>query len=264
MLILGIDILIKFNDNNSAEKFNDYNRYSYKNACIIPNALDSIGCYKPVIGMESIATLCHDINPSMSGRPIRNADWLKTQYKELKTKLTVIYNNYHRSGNQDAENVYDEWVRFSTQFSNDVLTYARAILENTVLDNLGKALPNEVQMDTGALKTSNYEEIRQAKAESRKKSRIENQLKKINSSNTSSLSSNNTKAFSDQIIEMNNTLKEHVKIESSSAEFNKKVSKMKLILEYGSSQQKQTILNKLMKESNDQDYDIDGSIDDSD
>eukprot|EP00981_Chlorochromonas_danica_P006433 scaffold1389_cov251-Ochromonas_danica.AAC.31 len=135
--------------NRLARKFNDYTNYHYTNACIIPGRLDANECYIPVPERESIAVLCHDINPSATGGPIRDGVWLHTHYRDLTCKISLCFNRCFRSGNRDAENPYDEWVKFSTSFSNDVVTYARCIFDEYELDQLGPALPVSVQRDTG-------------------------------------------------------------------------------------------------------------------
>lgn len=157
--------------NNLAEKFNNYETYNYENACIIPNQLNSAGCFISVPRMQAIANICHDINPSISTRPYRDGGWLRNQYRELKGKISLCYNNYNRSGNQCEENEYDEWVKFSTGFSNDVVTYSRAIMNNELMDQLGRALPTEFQRDTDLLEPENTYELRKEKAATRKRQR---------------------------------------------------------------------------------------------
>ncbi|KAJ1390738.1 hypothetical protein B484DRAFT_439691, partial [Ochromonadaceae sp. CCMP2298] len=157
-----------------AEKFNDYNTYRYQNACILPNQLDpATGTYVPVPGMESIAEHCYMFNPNMPGRPNRDAGWLRVNYRELKGKITICFTNVNRSGNQENENIYDEWVKFSTSFSNDVVTYARCLFQDEEMDQLGRALPTDVQRDTGATDPEDTYEKRVASASARKRQRKE-------------------------------------------------------------------------------------------
>jgi len=61
--------------NRLAEKFNDYENYKYQNAVIHPNRTTN-GLYEPLAGMEELAKFCFDINPSSTGRPIRDAGWI--------------------------------------------------------------------------------------------------------------------------------------------------------------------------------------------
>ena len=73
-----------------------------------------MGLPKAVAEMESLLDYCVDINPTAPDRPIRgDSGWLRQQYRDLKGKLSVCLNNYRKSGNQEEENVYDEWVRFA-------------------------------------------------------------------------------------------------------------------------------------------------------
>jgi hypothetical protein len=111
--------------NRLAAKFNDYETNKYQNACIVPGRLNELGCYIAVTGMESIAADCHDLNPSMPDRPLRDAAWMRYHYRDLKANITKCYMNYCRSGNQEEENVYDEWYKFAAMFKIDWLTYSR-------------------------------------------------------------------------------------------------------------------------------------------
>ena len=70
--------------NRLAEKFNNYTNYRYSNASIQGNRLTPAGLPLPVAGMEAISIYCHDINPTMADRPIRDAMWLRTNYRDLK------------------------------------------------------------------------------------------------------------------------------------------------------------------------------------
>jgi hypothetical protein len=138
--------------NRLAEKFNNYNLYRYSNLSLHGNGgLTSLGIPLSAPGMEAISRFCHDINPSAPNRPIRDGYWLRLQYRDLKGKISQCFLNYRKSGNQDAENVYDEWVKYSTSFSNDAVTYARAVLSDDDIDRLGRALPEAIQRDTGIL-----------------------------------------------------------------------------------------------------------------
>eukprot|EP01039_Chlorochromonas_danica_P015809 gene15809-18633_t len=128
-----------------ADKVNDPNT-KYTNVSVIPGKLDMNGCICPTPKMELIAARCFDIDPSAPNRPLRDGGWIRTKYKEMKSKLSVAYSNFTRSGNQDAENPYDEWIPFA---DDDVIVYARAIMTKSDFEYLGKALPCDAQMDTG-------------------------------------------------------------------------------------------------------------------
>ncbi len=135
--------------NRLAVKFNDYGSQVYQNACIVPGVVSAAGTFIAVTGMQAIAGFCHSFNPSSADRPLRDGGWVRKKYKELKTEISICFNNYHRSGNQEAENIYDEWIKFSTMFNKDIIHYARAIFTNTEMDSIGRALAVDVQRDTG-------------------------------------------------------------------------------------------------------------------
>ena len=86
--------------NRLAEKFNNYGTYIYQNACIIPNRLTSAGTYNAAPFMSKIAEYCHDFNPTAADRPNRDGGWIRAKYKELKGKISICFNNYHKSGQQ--------------------------------------------------------------------------------------------------------------------------------------------------------------------
>jgi hypothetical protein len=58
-----------------------------------------------------------------------------------------------RSGNQDAEILVDEWCTFLEKRGGveDVYFYAFTIFTSGYFNYLGKSLPKEAQMDTGAI-----------------------------------------------------------------------------------------------------------------
>jgi hypothetical protein len=80
-----------------------------------------------------------------------------------------------RSGNQDAENLTDEWCTFLECRGGveDVYFYAFTIFNEDDFNYLGKALPKEVQMDTGALDESETLEDRVVKEIAKRKERSE-------------------------------------------------------------------------------------------
>jgi hypothetical protein len=80
-----------------------------------------------------------------------------------------------RSGNQDAENIMDEWCMFLEKRGGveDVYFYAFTIFTYDDFNYLGKALPREVQMDTGALDESDNLDDRVAKELAKRKERAE-------------------------------------------------------------------------------------------
>jgi len=123
-----------------ASLFNDpTNRYY--NACIVWNQADESGYYVPEPGMEMLARRCFDINPNVSNCPARDGSWVRSKWKELKSKLTVYHADFMRSGNQDAENLVDEWCTFLERRGGveDVYFYAFTIFTSNDFNFLGKA-----------------------------------------------------------------------------------------------------------------------------
>jgi hypothetical protein len=227
--------------NRLAEKFNDYEHCRYQNAVVVPNKLSQHGCYIPVAGMESLALHCHDINPTATGRPIRDAGWIRTQYKDLKSKITICFQNYEKSGNQEAENVYDEWAKFSCSFSNDAVTYARALFPDSMMDQLGRALPSEVQRDTGVVDAANTYDSRVADEARRKKAVAERKRrgnrKREAPGSESSVSreeeSNKRKTVAEAIEEIG--LKQL------------RIEQLKVILQFGDVEQKEAAMRELVE-----------------
>jgi hypothetical protein len=157
-----------------ASLFNDPTNL-YDNACIVPNQTDESGRYVPESGMEMVARKCFDINPSPKNRPTRDGAWIRSKWKELKSKLSVYHADFMRSSNQDAENLNDEWCMFLEKRGSieDVYFYAYTIFTDDDFNYLGKSLPRDVQMDTGALDESETLEDRVAKELAKRKDRAE-------------------------------------------------------------------------------------------
>eukprot|EP01032_Pedospumella_encystans_P033088 gene33088-37389_t len=107
-----------------ADAFNDYETYKYHNMALVPDSLTDKGTYRARDGMESIAAETWEINPTAKDRPLRDGGWIRTTWRDLRAKLSVCWANFKRSGQQDAENLFDEWCKFSKAFNNDVITYA--------------------------------------------------------------------------------------------------------------------------------------------
>jgi hypothetical protein len=77
--------------------------------------------------------------------------------------------------NQDAENLTDEWCTFLERHGGvkDVYFYAFTIFTSNDFNYLGKALPKEAQLDTGALDEHETLEDRVAKELAKRKERAE-------------------------------------------------------------------------------------------
>ena len=63
-----------------------------------------------------------------------------------------IFEKWSRSGNQQAENVYDEWVKFSTALDGgSVVAYARCLFTEQEMEAFGRELQSSMQTDTAGL-----------------------------------------------------------------------------------------------------------------
>lgn len=127
--------------------FNDRSGRRCQNACVIYENGEQINPYQAVAGMESIAQTCFDLDLNDDKRPERDGTWVEKQSKEIWGVMSKAYQNYRRSGNQDAESIYSDWCGFVANVS-DVYKYC-FIMPSGYLDQLGRALPDEVQRDTG-------------------------------------------------------------------------------------------------------------------
>ena len=144
-----------------AEAFNDYERNYYGNiTCLseidqITFMVKNIG---PAPGHESAWELCQDIDPTLGTfkRPLRDAAWVKEQFRTFKSSWILIYNNYKASGHHDAE--YSE-AEFNNYTGGKVIyLYAFVLFNETdmTLANsmMGKTLPNYASNDSGILNDS--------------------------------------------------------------------------------------------------------------
>ena len=133
------------------QAFNNYKDNAYKNACVCEGKASAAGTKIAVEGMEQIFDDCHDIDPTSLNRPERDAKWVRISYREIKSLITLCSERYRRSGNQEAENEYDEWIKFSRRSGHDIVTYARALFSDLELQQIGRAIRDDVSRDTGAL-----------------------------------------------------------------------------------------------------------------
>ena len=86
----------------------------------------------------------------------------------------MYHADFMQSGNQDAENLVDEWCTFLERHGGveDVYFYAFTIFTSDDFNFLGKALSYDIQMDTFLLDESNLED-RVAKELAKQKDRSE-------------------------------------------------------------------------------------------
>ena len=125
-----------------------------------------------IAGMENLSHYTYELNPSMPGRPDRDGGWIRNNYRDLKGKLSICFANFKKSGNQEAENLYDEWLKFTTTMAAcDVLVYARCLFDENEMDQLGRALPAAAQRDTGVIDPADTYEDRRRKASRQRQER---------------------------------------------------------------------------------------------
>jgi hypothetical protein len=110
--------------------------------------------------------------------------------------MTKAYEAYRKSGNQDAENKYKEFVKFAANYSV-VYAYAFVLMPEGSLDQLGRALPESEQRDTGRLTSSGSGRRLSTTpgAENRRRQR-QRRLEMTNGSESSSSSSPATESMS--------------------------------------------------------------------
>jgi hypothetical protein len=152
----------------------------------------------------SIMKQCWELDPQCKGhKDMVDGAWIKKRMVELKRDLTVIYDNFTRSGLQDgsdnqemewqSEANCDSWILFNHNKTNkDVLTYCFLIFSKEWYNQMGKLLPDGLGFDgeqtTASLRTA--EQIRNAR---HKESKNKNREKK-----------NNLPLINDTLIEMDN------------------------------------------------------------
>ena len=132
-----------------AKCFNDYATYNYTN---IMTDIDVEGKQIVIASYQVANDLpCKDYDPCLSTRPPRDGTWLKTQLREFKSQFTVIYSNFMRSGNQDAEFPFLEFKNYIN--SNSLAMYCFMLYGGAgvavLIPLLGKMLPDHAQADSG-------------------------------------------------------------------------------------------------------------------
>jgi hypothetical protein len=172
------------------DAFNDYDTFNYQNATIrYAKPADGVLGGHPIktvpyqarsdelVGM---ADRCHALDPSDSSRPVRDIAWIKDLFRKLRAELSKLRQVYHKSGNMDAEDQNAEWLKFCGNVP-DWAAYAFVVLEDAAMDQLGKAKPEDSQMDTGVLgrggrKKANTTNTDEETPSSKKKRRIRSAL----------------------------------------------------------------------------------------
>jgi len=120
-----------------------------------------------VLSMDSFERV-RDLNPNELDRPIRDKEFLKKHYNELKASITLCHSKFLQSGNHNGsadvaahiatKEGVDEWMlRFA---QDDVVAYSCLIMDASMLENLGKALPPHAARESGIVEAGMNEEER--------------------------------------------------------------------------------------------------------
>lgn len=92
------------------QAFNDYDGCEYVNAC---ETVDEDGNAVSKPNLDTVFTYCQGWKPTHVSHPERDAGWFRKQLSALRKLCAVALDSYHRSGQQDAENEYDEFEHFA-------------------------------------------------------------------------------------------------------------------------------------------------------
>lgn len=129
-----------------ADHFNNYEGNVYENVA----SLLEDGAQVANPAMISAWPTVKGINPQQLLRPPRDGAWIKEQLGKIKPKFTKCTDNYHKSGNQDAEDQYLEFGNFCQ--GDEVSLYAFCLFSGElfpIVSQLGKLLPVAAQGDSG-------------------------------------------------------------------------------------------------------------------
>lgn len=128
-----------------AEAFNDYVRFgAYFNITTMKMPDETI---KSAPRMETAFLVCGEWNPVDSERPPRDPSWIRRMLADLRTRFTRCRNNYHASGNQDAENDVDEFYNFCS--GDPAVLYAYCVWGDEAQDFFDRRVAQEYQREEG-------------------------------------------------------------------------------------------------------------------
>ena len=99
---------------------------------------------------DAIFRKCSHLDPNSSNVRQRSPEWIKAQLSKVEAELRKIADNYHRSGNQDAEDTYDSWTQFCTNSPNWAYL-AVTILATQFMTKWQYTLPDDAGRETGTL-----------------------------------------------------------------------------------------------------------------
>ena len=149
-----------------AEIFNNYDTFTPQNRLIKYINNQPVVPYQPASEeVTALAAKCYDLNPTNLNRRniLRNGAWIKEQWINLKTWLTLVLSDFNRSGQHSGRSEADvEWLsdnecrRWVYHSSNNktakfpsVLTYAYGTLSKEDFETIGKKMEPGTGRDCG-------------------------------------------------------------------------------------------------------------------
>lgn len=105
---------------------------------------------------EMLANHCHDLDPTNLTRKsiLRDGDWIKSTWNDLRRWLHHIFTTYHRSGQMDADKgdwcsleEQERWARTSQKKFDrtvrypTVMMYSISVLDPSDFEDMGRAMP---------------------------------------------------------------------------------------------------------------------------
>jgi hypothetical protein len=175
-----------------ADNFNNYAGHVFQNECIKYHDGVALNPYQARNGMERIANKCYDLNPNDSTRPLRDGEWVRLQMRAIKAMVTKVRAKFKLSGSQQAENLYDEWCKYAMYEKDVIAFYVKAFMTDVTMEQLGKALPDFVQRDTGGAGQMGAPPSREYStnmaAENRRRQRLRKAALRAESNNNASVS----------------------------------------------------------------------------
>jgi hypothetical protein len=132
------------------KEFNDTEKNNYKSVICEKTNLGQ--CRGPKARCQACHGICCDLDPSQGARPIRDVEWMKKVWREIKTSFTIVYGNWKRSG--DHEGGADPFDVFYDRFAKGdaVHMYTFVLFDAKILyvNLMGKVLPDEASRDYGS------------------------------------------------------------------------------------------------------------------
>jgi hypothetical protein len=95
--------------------------------------------------------ILEDLNPSDEERPQRDAAWVEAQWKLIRFDISKVHSAYHNSGNQDAENSHEEWMKSCQllRMGDHIIYSDLLVIDDQARDGMGKKAKKVHGRDTG-------------------------------------------------------------------------------------------------------------------